>query len=428
MPNNRSLYEKSQVFIPSGVNSPVRAFGAVGGTPVFMDKGKGPLIWDVNGKCYIDYVCSWGPLILGHANEQVTEAIFEAARNGATFGAPTERELEMAQLLVDSFGSIQKVRLVSSGTEATMSAIRVARGYTGRKKIIKFEGCYHGHVDSLLVKAGSGALTFGQPSSAGIPEAVTADTIVLSFGDFQALEDIFTKHGDELAAVIIEPIAGNMNLIKPPTDYLKLMRKLCDHSGTILIFDEVMTGFRVGLEGAQGLFDVQPDLTTLGKVIGGGLPMGAFGGRADIMDKLAPEGPVYQAGTLSGNPVAVAAGLATLRQVLSPGFFNSVSRFTKKLADGLTQAGKKSGIKLSSQAIGSMFGVYFSETFPQSFSESVSTDQKAFKQFFHEMLEHGVYLAPSSFEAGFTSITHGQEELDKTVFAAQKALKKIAQS
>ncbi len=425
MSNNSLLFEKSKSVIPSGVNSPVRAFGAVDGTPHFIERGKGPLIWDLDGNCFIDYVCSWGPLILGHADEDVSLAIAKAARNGSSFGAPTEQEFEMAHRLVDSFRSLEKVRLVSSGTEATMSAVRVARGFTGRKKIVKFEGCYHGHVDSLLVKAGSGALTFGQPSSAGVPAEATADTLVLSYGNFEELEESFKKYGTELAAVIIEPVAGNMNLIKPPAGYLKFVRELCDKVGAILIFDEVMTGFRVGPEGAQGLFNVLPDLTTLGKVIGGGLPMGAFGGRADIMDHLSPAGPVYQAGTLSGNPVAVAAGLATLKKLSKPGFFDSISQFTRQLVDGIKEAGGKVGVDVSSQAIGSMFGLYFSADVPQNFSDAIKVNQKYFKMFFHEMLNEGVYLAPSPFEAGFTSITHGDAELSKSISAAERAFLRV---
>ncbi len=426
MARNQFLFEKSKMVIPGGVNSPVRAFGSVGGTPLFFERGKGATVWDSEGKAFVDYICSWGALVLGHANEKVVDAIIQAARTGSSFGAPTEAEFELAEIIVKTFNSIEQIRLVNSGTEATMSAVRLARGFTKRPKIIKFEGCYHGHVDSLLVKAGSGALTFGQPDSDGVPLGATADTLVLSYGNFEELENAFDRHGDDIAGVIIEPIAGNMNLIKPPENFLQFLRNLCDKFGSLLIFDEVMTGFRVGLQGVQGLMGVSPDLTALGKVIGGGLPMGAFGGRSDIMQKIAPAGPVYQAGTLSGNPIAVAAGLATLRQVVEPGFFDAISSFTEKLTKEIEKSGAKYNVDICAQAIGSMFGFYFAKSVPQNFSEAIALDKQKFRIFFHEMLAQGVYFAPSPFESGFTSISHGTKELSKTSKALDSAIHKVS--
>ncbi len=418
---NQQLFEQSLKHIPGGVNSPVRAFKSVGGTPLFFKRGKGAYVWDADDKAYIDYVGSWGPLILGHAHPKVVNVVKESAERGLSFGAPTETELEMANLLCELVPSMEQVRLVSSGTEATMSAIRLARGFTGRSKIIKFEGCYHGHADSLLVKAGSGALTFGQPSSAGIPPEVAAHTLVLDYNDTEQLADTFKQIGSEIAAVIIEPVAGNMNLVAPKLDFLKSLRELCTQHGTVLIFDEVMTGFRVGLQCAQGLYGIKPDLTTLGKVIGGGMPVGAFGGRRDIMQCIAPVGPVYQAGTLSGNPVAVAAGLETLRLVKAPGFYDQLAASTLTLIEGLKSAAKASGIVFSAQAVGGMFGLYFSETSPQSFNEVMKCDKDKFNTFFHSMLDEGVYFAPSAFEAGFVSAAHGAEEINKTIESAKKA-------
>jgi glutamate-1-semialdehyde 2,1-aminomutase len=420
---NQQLFERSQEFIPGGVNSPVRAFKSVGGTPIFFRRGKGAYVWDADDKNYIDYVGSWGPLILGHAHPEVIEAVEAAARNGLTFGAPTEAELEIAELLCKLVPSLEQVRLVSSGTEATMSAIRLARGYTGRNRIIKFEGCYHGHDDALLVKAGSGALTFGHPSSAGVPAETASSTMVLDYNDLASVEQAFGQFGQEIAAVIVEPVAGNMNLIAPNPGFLQGLRQLCTQHGSVLIFDEVMTGFRVGLECAQGLFNIKPDLTTLGKVIGGGMPMAAFGGRREIMQCLAPLGAVYQAGTLSGNPVAVAAGLATLRLVQAPNFYEKLSARTQQLTDSLAAVAKKHGIVFCAQAIGGMFGLYFRENPPGSYAEVMSCDRDAFNRFFHAMLQEGVYFAPSAFEAGFVSATHGDAEIGKTLAAAEKIFK-----
>ncbi len=423
---NQQLFEKSLQFIPGGVNSPVRAFGSVGGTPLFFKRGAGAAVWDEDGKAYIDYVGSWGPMILGHAHPDVVGAVQETAANGLSFGAPTALELEMAETLCSLLPGMDQVRLVSSGTEATMSAIRLARGYTNRSKIIKFEGCYHGHADSLLVKAGSGALTFGQPSSGGVPAETAAHTLVLAYNDPLALAETFKQIGDEIAAVIVEPVAGNMNLVAPRPEFLKALRELCTRHGSVLIFDEVMTGFRVGPKCAQGLFGIVPDLTTLGKVIGGGMPLGAFGGRRDIMQKLAPLGPVYQAGTLSGNPVAVAAGLATLRLVQAPGFYDKLAAATRKLTEGLTAAAKERGIVFSAQSVGGMFGLYFRSAPPTGYAEAMECDKAAFNRFFHAMLEKGIYLAPSAFEAGFVSAAHSAEDIDKTIQAAREVFAQMA--
>ena len=423
---NETLFEKSQLVIPGGVNSPVRAFRSVGGTPLFLSRGEGAFVWDADGRRYVDYVGSWGPLVLGHAHPQVVGAVREAAERGLSFGAPTEAELEMAELLTRLLPSMQQVRLVSSGTEATMSAIRLARGFTGRSKIVKFEGCYHGHADSLLVKAGSGALTFGQPSSAGVPAETTAHTLVLDYNDADMLQRTFLAQGDEIATAIVEPVAGNMNLVKPKPEFLRALRDLCTKHGAVLIFDEVMTGFRVGLQGAQGLYRITPDLTTLGKVIGGGMPVGAFGGRRDIMQCIAPLGPVYQAGTLSGNPVAVAAGLATLRLVRAPGFFERLDNAAANLARALQKAGRDAGLAFSAQSVGGMFGVYFRPAAPETYAQVMECDRIAFNRFFHAMLAQGVYLAPSAFEAGFVSAAHGDAEINTTISAATAAFAKAA--
>lgn len=418
--NSQQLFEQSQCYIPGGVNSPVRAFRAVGGTPIFFREGKGAHLWDVDGNRYIDYVGSWGPAILGHAHPEVISAVQAYAAKGLSFGAPTELELIMAERLVSLVPSIEQVRLVSSGTEATMSAIRLARGFTGRTKIIKFEGCYHGHGDALLVKAGSGALTFGHPSSSGVPPEVASQTLVLPYNDSAALTTTFAAMGHELACVIIEPIAGNMNFILPSKTFLAKLRELCTQYGAILIFDEVMTGFRVGLSGAQGYFGVTPDLTTLGKVIGGGMPVGAFGGRRDIMAHLAPLGGVYQAGTLSGNPVAVAAGLKTLELISQPGFFEHLSSLTQRLMDGLVVLAQERGIPFSAANLGGMFGIFFSKQPPSSYSEVMQVDRDRFNTFFHGMLKRGIYLAPSAYEAGFVSIAHTETDISATLLAAQK--------
>ncbi len=423
---NDELFTRAQRSIPGGVNSPVRAFRAVGGTPRFFVRGEGACFWDVDGKRYIDYVGSWGPAILGHAHPAVVAAVREKALHGLSFGAPTAIEVEMAERLLAAVPGMDLVRLVSSGTEATMSALRLARGFTGRSKIVKFEGCYHGHADSLLVKAGSGALTLGNPSSAGVPAEVAADTVVLSFNDVDQLAAAFQRMGQEIAAVIVEPIAGNMNLVPGSQAFLAALRDLCTRHGAVLIFDEVMTGFRVGPQGAQGLYGITADLVTLGKVIGGGMPVGAFGGRRDVMEKIAPLGPVYQAGTLSGNPVAVAAGLATIDEVLRPGFFDALSAATRSLGDGLAEAARRHRITFSAASVGGMFGIFFRESPPQSYAEVMECDRERFNRFFHLMLDQGVYLAPSAFEAGFVSAAHGQPELDATVHAADRAFAALA--
>lgn len=418
---NQQLFEQSQKLIPGGVNSPVRAFRSVGGTPIFFKKGAGSRLWDADGKEYIDYINSWGPMIVGHAHPEVVAAVQQAAANSLSFGAPTGLELEMAELLNKLVPSMEQVRLVSSGTEATMSAIRVARGFTKRNKIIKFEGCYHGHADALLVKAGSGLLTFGEPSSAGVPAEVAAHTLTLDYNNSQMLKDTFASIGDEIACVILEPVVGNMNLIVPHQEFLQTLRTLCTQHGTVLIFDEVMTGFRVALGGAQALYGITPDMTTLGKVIGGGLPVGAFGGRKDIMSVLAPLGAVYQAGTLSGNPVAVSAGLTTLKLVQAPGFYEKLAAQTTKLMDGLKAAAHTSDVTFNAQSVGGMFGLYFSKEKPTSYAEIMQSDKNAFNKFFHSMLDSGIYLGPSAFEAGFVSAAHTDIDIAETIAAAEKA-------
>jgi glutamate-1-semialdehyde 2,1-aminomutase len=417
---NETLFELSQRIIPGGVNSPVRAFRSVGGTPVFFERAKGAHFWDAGGKRYIDYVGSWGPLVLGHAHPEVVEAVQRAAECGLSFGAPTEAEQQIAQLLIDLLPSLEMVRLVSSGTEATMTAIRLARGFTGRSRIVKFEGCYHGHADALLVKAGSGALTLGVPSSAGVPAEVTAHTLVLDYNDLDGVRRAFVHQGRDIAAVIVEPIVGNMNLVLPAPGFLEGLRELCTRHGAVLIFDEVMTGFRVGLQGVQGLRGIRPDLTTLGKVVGGGMPLAAFGGRRDIMQRIAPLGPVYQAGTLSGNPVAVAAGLATLKLIQAPGFFERLSEATRSLVNGLQQAAREAGAGFCADSVGGMFGLYFAARPPRSYAQVMACDREAFNRFFHAMLQEGVYFAPSAFEAGFVSAAHTAEDIEATVAAARR--------
>ncbi|HTH95175.1 MAG TPA: glutamate-1-semialdehyde 2,1-aminomutase [Rhodocyclaceae bacterium] len=421
MSRNEALFQRAQAHIPGGVNSPVRAFGSVGGVPRFFTRGEGAYAWDADGKRYIDYVGSWGPLILGHADPDTVRAVQDAAAQGLSFGAPTEREIELADLLVRLVPSMDMVRLVSSGTEATMSAIRLARGHTGRDLIIKFEGCYHGHADSLLVKAGSGMLTFGNPSSSGVPADLAKYTLVLPYNDAQQLRDAFAQYGDSIACVIVEPVAGNMNLVAPQPAFLQAMRELCTHHGAVLIFDEVMTGFRVGLQSAQGLFGITPDVSTFGKIVGGGMPLGAFGGRREIMEKIAPLGPVYQAGTLSGNPLSVAAGLVTLAKIQAPGFYDLLSAKTRALCEGLMGVAHKQGVAFSAQPVGGMFGLYFRDTPPTSYVEVMQCDKARFNRFFHAMLEKGVYLAPSAFEAGFVSIVHSDADIAATVAAADSA-------
>ncbi len=420
MTRNDTLFDHAQKTIPGGVNSPVRAFRSVGGTPRFISSGAGARVRDVDGHEYLDYVGSWGPLIVGHAHPDVIRAVQAAAAKGLSFGAPTAGEVELAEELIRLVPSLDMVRLVSSGTEATMSAIRLARGYTGRDAIIKFEGCYHGHSDSLLVKAGSGMLTFGNPSSSGVPADLAHHTLVLDYNDPQQLADAFARHGDKIACIIVEPVAGNMNLIRPTPDFLKALRELCTRHGALLVFDEVMTGFRVAPGSAQGLFGITPDISTFGKVIGGGMPLGAFGGRRDIMEKIAPLGPVYQAGTLSGNPLSVAAGLATLKLIQAPGFYESLTEKTKRLCDGLTAAAKAHGIAFSAQSVGGMFGLYFSAACPGNYAEVMRCDKDAFNRFFHAMLDAGHYLAPSAFEAGFVSAAHTDADIDSTIAAAKE--------
>jgi len=414
------LFSDAKQVIPGGVNSPVRSFRGVGGTPVFIDHANGAYIYDSTGKRYIDYVGSWGPMILGHAHPDVITAVKQAADKGLSFGAPTEIETLMAQRVCELVPSIELVRMVSSGTEATMSAIRLARGYTGRDKIIKFEGCYHGHSDSLLVKAGSGALTFGVPSSPGVPASVAADTITLTYNDSESVSTLFAEIGEQIACIIVEPVAGNMNCIPPVPGFLETLRQVCDEYKCVLIFDEVMTGFRVGLFGAQGVYNIKPDLTTLGKIIGGGMPVGAFGGQRKIMECLAPLGPVYQAGTLSGNPVAIAAGLKTLELIAQPGFYDALTAKTEKLTSGLKERAQQAGIALTTNSVGGMFGLFFSaEQQVTTFAQVMQCDQALFKRFFHAMLDAGVYLAPSAFEAGFVSAAHSDEDLDKTLEIAE---------
>lgn len=419
MPSNTDLFERACRSIPGGVNSPVRAFRSVGGTPRFIQRARGPYVWDAEGTRYIDYVGSWGPAILGHAHPEVVRAVQEAAVDGLSFGAPTQAEVELAEVLIARLPSLEQVRLVSSGTEATMTAIRLARGATGRSKIVKFEGCYHGHSDSLLVKAGSGLMTFGNPSSAGVPAEFVAHTLTLEFNNLAAVDAAFQQHGADIACIIVEPIAGNMNLIKPAEGFLEGLREVCTRHGALLIFDEVMTGFRVGPQGVQGLTGVQPDITTLAKVIGGGMPVGAFGGSAEIMQHIAPLGGVYQAGTLSGNPVAVAAGLATLRLIGEPGFYEGLAAQTAKLAQGLQERGRAAGLAVSADSVGGMFGLYFSQSVPTSFAEVSRCDTDAFKRFFHAMLDRGVHFAPSAFEAGFVSATHDDDVINDTLAIAE---------
>ncbi len=428
MDTNDSLFERARQSIPGGVNSPVRAFGSVGGSPRFMARANGCHMWDVDGKRYIDYIGSWGPMILGHNHPAIIEAVHKAVDNGLTFGCATEREIEIAEEIRRIMPSIEEVRLVSSGTEAGMSAIRLARGYTGRNKIIKFEGCYHGHSDSLLVKAGSGMLTFGNPSSAGVPASVTEHTLVLEYNNPQQLEDAFKRFGDDIACVIVEAVAGNMNMVPGTPEFIHAMRDLCTQYGALLIVDEVMTGFRVALHGAQSLYGVTPDITMFGKVIGGGMPVAAFGGRREVMEKIAPCGPVYQAGTLSGNPVAVACGLATLKLIQEEGFYERLGAQTTKLITGLKAAADAEGIPFSAQSIGGMFGLYFLPQLPTGFADVMKSDGKRFNLFFHEMLNRGIYLAPSLYEAGFVSNAHDDAAIEETIAAAKEAFAVVAKS
>ena len=427
MSRSHDLFESAQRHIPGGVNSPVRAFKGVGGDPVFVDSAAGPYLFDADGRRYIDYVGSWGPMILGHAHPEVIQAVADTIHKGLSFGAPTEIETEMANRVCELIPSMDLVRMVSSGTEATMSAIRLARGFTGRDKIVKFEGCYHGHSDSLLVKAGSGALTLGEPSSPGVPAGLAEHTLTLNYNDPDSVHAAFAELGARIAGVIVEPVAGNMNCIPPQPGFLEGLREICDQHGAVLIFDEVMTGFRVALGGAQGHYGVTPDLTTLGKVIGGGMPVGAFGGKREIMERIAPLGPVYQAGTLSGNPVAMAAGLKTLELLAAPAFHQALAAKTERLATGLVAAADKAGVALSENHVGGMFGIFFTDAGTvTNFAETTACDQERFKRFFHAMLDRGIYLAPSAFEAGFVSAAHGDEEIEATLAAADEAFAAIA--
>lgn len=421
MSKSEQLFADAQTVIPGGVNSPVRAFKGVEGTPIFFERGEGAYLIDADGQSYIDYVGSWGPMILGHANQEVIQAVQKQLTQGLGYGAPTEIETRMAKKVCELVPSIEKVRMVSSGTEATMSAIRLARGFTGRDKIVKFEGCYHGHADSLLVKAGSGALTLGVPNSPGVPASVAEHTLTLTYNNADEVRQLFASMGKQIAAVIVEPVAGNMNCILPVEGFLETLRECCDQYQSVLIFDEVMTGFRVALGGAQAVYSIKPDLTTLGKVIGGGLPVGAFGGRTDIMNAIAPMGPVYQAGTLSGNPLAMAAGLAMLDAVSKPGFYTSLSQKTARLVNGLKKAADEAHIPFSVSQLGGMFGLFFTEEENVStYQQVMACDLARFKKFYHGMLKEGIYLAPSAFEAGFVSMAHSDVEIDKTIEAASR--------
>ncbi len=420
------LFNAAKQHIPGGVNSPVRAFKSVSGTPLFINNASGPYLYDSQGKQYIDYVGSWGPMILGHAHPDVIQTVQKTANNGLSFGAPTEIETHMANKICELIPSIEKIRMVSSGTEAAMSAIRLARGYTGRDKILKFEGCYHGHADSLLVKAGSGALTLGVPTSPGVPADLAKHTVTLAYNDTNQVKDVFSDIGDQIAAIIVEPIAGNMNCVPGSDDFLNTLRNVCNQYQSVLIFDEVMTGFRVALGGAQSIYKITPDLTVLGKVIGGGMPVGAFGGKQEIMDHIAPDGPVYQAGTLSGNPVAMAAGLTTLELISVSGFFGSLENKTKNLVDGLSESANESGIPFTTNYAGGMFGLFFSnEDKIDSFDKVMNCNQKHFNKFFHSMINEGIYLAPSAFEAGFVSSAHSGNDIKKTINTAKEVFSKL---
>ena len=422
MITSEQLFERARKHIPGGVNSPVRAFKAVGGTPIFIDRSEGAYVFDTEGKRYIDYVLSWGPMIMGHNHPAVREAVVQQSEKGLSYGAPTELEIQLADRLCEIMPGMDMVRMVNSGTEATMSAIRLARGYTGRDTIVKFEGCYHGHSDSLLVKAGSGALTLGVPSSPGVPASLADHTMTLTYNDSDGLRQAFAEHGHSIACVIVEPVAGNMNCIPPAPGFLEALREVCDDSGAVLILDEVMTGFRFGLQGAQGYYGVQADLTTLGKVIGGGMPVGAFGGKREIMEQIAPLGPVYQAGTLSGNPIAMAAGLATLEIISADGFYQPLFQRTQELCQGMEEAAQSAGVPFTTNFAGTMFGGFFTTAKNISnYSQVMACDTAAFNRFFHQMLEHGIYLAPASYEAGFMSSAHGDGDIAQTVAAAKLA-------
>jgi len=425
---NAQLFERAQKVIPGGVNSPVRAFRAVGGTPRFIARAQGPYIFDAEGTRYIDYIGSWGPMILGHGHPAVLDAVQKAAVDGFSFGAPTEREVELAEEILSLVPSMDQIRLVSSGTEAAMSALRLARGATGRSKIIKFEGCYHGHADALLVKAGSGLATFGHPTSAGVPPEVVQHTLVLEYNNVEQIEEVFKLQGDQIACVVIEPIAGNMNFVRASVPFIQRIRELCTQYGALFVFDEVMTGFRVALGSAQSLYaraipGFEPDISVFGKVIGGGMPLAAFGAKRAVMQQLAPLGPVYQAGTLSGNPVATACGLATLREIRKPGFFDALAASTRALLDGMLGAAREAGVPMVGDCEGGMFGFFFASTLPRTYSEVMATDKERFNRFFHAMLDRGVYFAPAMYEAGFVSAAHSAADLKATVDATLQALR-----
>ncbi|GAB1049990.1 MAG: glutamate-1-semialdehyde 2,1-aminomutase [Shewanella algae] len=426
MTRSEDLFEQAKKTIPGGVNSPVRAFNGVGGSPRFIEKADGAYIYDADGKAYIDYVGSWGPMILGHNHPKIREAVLKAVENGLSFGAPTELEVQMAEKVIEMVPSIEQVRMVSSGTEATMSAIRLARGYTNRDKILKFEGCYHGHADCLLVKAGSGALTLGQPSSPGIPADFAKHTLTAVYNDLDSVKELFSQHPQDIACIILEPVAGNMNCIPPVAGFLEGLRELCDQFGALLIIDEVMTGFRVSKSGAQGHYGVTPDLTTLGKVIGGGMPVGAFGGKKEVMQYIAPTGPVYQAGTLSGNPIAMTAGLAQLEALSEPSLYEELAAKTKRIAEGFKAAADKHGIPMAINYVGGMFGFFFTdEEKITGFEQVTKCNMEQFRAFYHGMLDEGIYLAPSAFEAGFLSMAHGEQELQATLDAADRVLARM---
>lgn len=426
MKQSETLFAEAATFIPGGVNSPVRAFKAVGGTPVFFQSARGAYVTDVDHKQYIDYVQSWGPMVLGHSHPDVIAAVIEAVQSGLTFGAPTERETTLAKMVCERIPGMDLVRFVNSGTEATMSAIRLARAYTERDTIVKFEGCYHGHSDSLLIKAGSGALTLGVPSSPGVPAVLAEHTVTLNYNDTEQVEAFFAQQGERVACVIVEPVAGNMNCIPPQPGFLECLRKVCTEHGSVLIFDEVMTGFRVSATGAQGYYGVQPDITTLGKVIGGGMPVGAFGGKREIMEHIAPKGPVYQAGTLSGNPVAMAAGIATLQLLQEPEFYPKLEAKTQRLVNGIAQAAERAGIALTTNSVGSMFGLFFTEEREVcNYRQVMACDTERFNRFFHGMLDRGVYLAPASYEAGFMSQAHTNEDIDTTIAKAAEVFAEL---
>lgn len=428
MNQSETLFQRASIHIPGGVNSPVRAFKAVGGTPVFIDKADGPYLYDVDGKRYIDYVLSWGPMIMGHNHPRVRDAVVQRAQFGLSYGAPTELEIQLAERICAALPNMEMVRMVNSGTEATMSALRIARGYTGRDAIVKFEGCYHGHSDSLLVKAGSGALTFGVPSSPGVPASIAEHTITLTYNDPDGLRECFAQRGEEIACVIVEPVCGNMSCILPTPEFRQALREVCDQSGAVLILDEVMTGFRFGTAGAQGYYGIEADLTALGKIIGGGMPVGAFGGKKHIMEHVSPLGPVYQAGTLSGNPIAMASGLATLDIISADGFYEPLFAHTEALCQGIQAEADKAGIPFTTNYAGTMFGLFFTEEEKvQNYQQVMACDTDRFKRFFHSMLDQGIYLAPASYEAGFMSSAHTDEHIELTIEAAGKAMAKIAQ-